>query len=46
LALATIGELGRDALDSAGTLPDRYARDMAAFVVGLSASSIAELSEG
>lgn len=46
LALSHMGELGREALASAENLPDRYARDMAAFVIGLSASSIAELSEG
>lgn len=46
LALAAMGDAGGKALDLAQDLPDRYARDMAAFVRGLSASSIAELSAG
>ncbi len=46
LALAALGEPGRKALEAACELPDRYARDMAAFVTGLSGPSIVELSEG
>jgi HEAT repeat protein len=46
LALAALGDPGRAALDGARELSDRYARDMAAFVMGLSASSVTELSEG
>jgi len=46
LALAGLGDAGRKALEGARSLPDRYARDMAAFVLGLSESSILELSEG
>ena len=46
LALAMLGNVGRETLESANAFPDRYARDMAAFVLGLSESSIAELAEG
>ncbi len=46
LALAALGDAGRKALAEARELPDRYARDMAAFVAGLSAPSVIELSEG
>lgn len=46
LALAGMGEPGRDALESARQNPDRYARDMAVLVSGLSAASVAELAAG
>jgi len=46
LALASLGEPGRRALEGALARPDRYARDMAAFVYALSPASVAELSEG
>ncbi len=44
LALANLGDAGRAALAAAREQPDRYARDMAVLVGGLSESSIAELS--
>ena len=44
LALAAMGDVGRDALTRALEHQDRYARDMAALVNGLSESSLAELS--
>lgn len=46
LALAAMGELGRAALTDALSNADRYARDMAMLVIGLSEASVAELSEG
>lgn len=46
LALASIGPRGRAALSDALANSDRYARDMAMLVIGLSESSVAELSEG
>lgn len=46
LALAGMGEPGREALEGARTHPDRYARDMAVLVGGLSGASVAELSAG
>ncbi len=46
LALAGMGGPGRDALDSARTHSDRYARDMAVLVGGLSSASVMELSAG
>jgi HEAT repeat protein len=45
LALAELGEPGRQALVEATTLPDRYARDMAAMVSALSDGHRAELVE-
>lgn len=44
LALAAMGDVGHDALARALEHQDRYARDMAALVSGLSESSLAELS--
>lgn len=46
LALATMGDVGQEALDRALRHEDRYARDMATLVRGLSDSSLAELSAG
>lgn len=46
LALAGMGEPGREALDEARHHSDRYARDMAILVGGLSAASVTELSAG
>jgi HEAT repeat protein len=46
LALAAMGQVGRDSLTNALSNADRYARDMAMLVVGLSEASVAELSEG
>lgn len=46
LALAGMGEPGREALEQARGHPDRYARDMAVLVGGLSAASVTELSAG
>lgn len=46
LALAGMGDVGRDALAHATEHKDRYARDMAALVRGLSEASLAELSSG
>jgi HEAT repeat protein len=44
LSLALLGDVGRQALDDLRTLPDRFGRDMAMFVGGLSEASIAELA--
>ncbi len=46
LALAATGEPGRAALTASLAHNDRYARDMAMLVIGLSDASVAELSEG
>jgi HEAT repeat protein len=46
LALAAMGSAGRAALSDALTNADRYARDMATLVIGLSEASVAELSAG
>lgn len=46
LALATMGSSGRAALSAALANDDRYARDMATLVIGLSEASVAELSGG
>lgn len=46
LALATMGEPGKQALAEAADSVDRYARDMAMLVIGLSDASVAELSTG
>ena len=46
LALAGTGGKGHAALDEALRHQDRYARDMAMLVIGLSDASVAELSEG
>ena len=46
LALAAMGSMGRDALTEALSNSDRYARDMAMLVIGLSEASVAELSAG
>lgn len=46
LALAAMGEPGREALARARSLPDPYARDMAALVSELSESTLVELSAG
>lgn len=46
LALAAMGGAGRAALTDALTNVDRYARDMATLVIGLSEASVAELSAG
>jgi len=46
LALAGMGDVGNEALSRALEHQDRYARDMAALVRGLSAASLAELSAG
>ena len=45
LALAQLGEPGRSVLRAARELPDRYARDMAAMVIGLSDGALVELAE-
>jgi HEAT repeat protein len=44
LSLAMLGTPGRAALDEARTSVDRFGRDMAIFVDGLSEDSIAELA--
>jgi len=46
LGLAAMGAGGRAALTDALTNTDRYARDMATLVIGLSEASVAELSGG
>lgn len=46
LALAGMGSAGHEALETARGNADRYARDMATLVGGLSEASIAELSAG
>jgi HEAT repeat protein len=46
LALAAMGPSGHAALSEALTNTDRYARDMATLVIGLSEASVAELSAG
>ncbi|MDQ6738317.1 MAG: HEAT repeat domain-containing protein [Gemmatimonadota bacterium] len=46
LALAATGTAGHQALTVALAQSDRYARDMAMLVIGLSGASVAELSEG
>lgn len=46
LALAAMGPSGRAALSDALANNDRYARDMATLVIGLSEASVAELSAG
>ena len=46
LALAATGTAGHQALTVALAQSDRYARDMAMLVIGLSDASVAELSEG
>jgi len=46
LGLAAMGTGGRAALTDALTNTDRYARDMATLVIGLSEASVAELSGG
>jgi HEAT repeat protein len=46
LALAAMGPMGRSALADALANSDRYARDMAMLVTGLSEASVAELSAG
>ncbi len=46
LALAGMGPVGRAALTDALGSGDRYARDMAMLVLGLSESSVAEMSAG
>ncbi|MDQ2891298.1 MAG: HEAT repeat domain-containing protein, partial [Gemmatimonadota bacterium] len=46
LALAATGEKGRTALTRMLAQSDRYARDMAMLVIGLSDASVTELSEG
>ncbi|MEO7218361.1 MAG: HEAT repeat domain-containing protein [Gemmatimonadaceae bacterium] len=46
LGLASMGEPGRTALSAALNHTDRYARDMATLVNGLSEASVAELSAG
>lgn len=46
LALAATGPMGRAALADALAHSDRYARDMATLVIGLSEASVAELSAG
>lgn len=45
LALAQLGEPGRSVLRAARALPDRYAGDMAAMVIGLSDGALVELAE-
>jgi HEAT repeat protein len=45
LALAQLGEAGRSVLRAARELPDRYASDMAAMVMGLSDGALVELAE-
>jgi HEAT repeat protein len=46
LALATMGHMGSTELTNALAHSDRYARDMATLVIGLSEASVAELSAG
>ena len=46
LALAAMGAMGRDTLAAALASTDRYARDMATLVSGLSEASVVELSAG
>jgi HEAT repeat protein len=46
LALAALGQQGRAALTGALANSDRYARDMAMLVIGLSEASVQELSAG
>lgn len=46
LSLAQLGEPGREVLRLARLGPDRYARDMAAMVGGLSVGGVLELAEG
>jgi HEAT repeat protein len=46
LALAALGQQGRAALTAALANSDRYARDMAMLVIGLSEASVQELSAG
>ena len=46
LALAAMGPTGRQALSDALDNADRYARDMAMLIIGLSDASVAELSAG
>jgi HEAT repeat protein len=46
LALAAMGPVGRAALSDALANTDRYARDMATLIIGLSDASVAELSAG
>ncbi|HXF23172.1 MAG TPA: HEAT repeat domain-containing protein [Gemmatimonadaceae bacterium] len=46
LALASMGPPGKQALSEALDNADRYARDMAMLVIGLSEASVAELSTG
>ncbi|GAC1648070.1 MAG: hypothetical protein NVS4B3_03090 [Gemmatimonadaceae bacterium] len=46
LSLAQLGEKGRKALRDARGGPDRYARDMAAMVSGLTDGAVLELVEG
>ena len=46
LALAATGSAGHQALTAALAQQDRYSRDMAMLVIGLSDASVAELSEG
>lgn len=45
LALAQLGEPGRDALRAARTMPDRFAREMATMIAGLSEGGVTELAE-
>lgn len=45
LALAGMGERGRAALREARAMPDRYARDMATAISGLSDGAVGELAE-
>ena len=45
LALAQLGDAGRGVLRAARELPDRYAGDMAAMVIGLSDGALVELAE-
>jgi len=45
LALAQLGEPGREALRRARLLPDRFAREMATMVSGLSEGGVMELAE-
>ena len=46
LSLASMGPAGKQALSEALDNADRYARDMAMLVIGLSEASVAELSAG
>jgi HEAT repeat protein len=46
LGLASMGPMGHAALSDALANSDRYARDMATLVIGLSEASVAELSAG